>query len=569
MKLLQLSSLVITLLLSVQQSGAQTPYAAEINYRSLGNNQYAIELEVFRQCSATPPANQLSIHYRSSTCGINNSLNLQQTSVTDITPTCPSGGSLCALGKGFLHCIYSDTLTLTQCSDWEFSYSECCRDSIIYNIESADTSSIFTQTSLDNSVQDNNSAILTGDGYVSFCINTAIFYYPHAYDLDGDSLSFSLVSALGMNGTSLTYSPGFSGITPAGPTVVVNIDPTTGDITFFPTTNEGLIISIQVDEFRNGVLIASSYKDRTFVSNNCPNSSRPFLHPNSPKIENIQGGYLLGNIFYVDDPVQLSFDLPVLEAQDSIQLSSDITATNGNYAPLGGSYQSTGIFDTLITNFTWQKSSPPLQEFMISVSDSYCDTFPPSGFRIGFAIIGIECLPQPIQATVCTDSAFSFCPTCQSGTLLNIDTIFSPTTMMHGTLSLDSNNCIQYLAGSNAAVQDSFWVYFGGNGGTWMDSMWVDITTISCLLAKDKTIQKTALVDNIRLYPNPTKDKLQIHSVDLIQVIHIYDLTGRHLKTIPSNKKEEQLDFSPFELGIYILKIQTTEGVYSKKVQHN
>lgn len=566
MKPLQLSSIIIILLLSFQNSWAQTPYAAEINYRSLGNNLYSIQLEVFRQCSSIPPATQLSIEYNSTTCAINNSLSLQQISVTDITPTCPTGGNFCAIGKGFLHCIYEDTLTLTPCSDWVFSYNECCRDSMIINIQSVDTSAIYTETSLDNTTQENNSAILTGDGYIPFCIGANMFHYAHAYDLDDDSLSFSLVSVLGTNGNLLTYVPGYSpthiGIDP------VYIDPYTGELSFTRTALGSFILSIRIDEFRNGVLIASSYKDRTFSSNNCYNH-RSFLNFNGSKEQNIQGGYLKGNIFYVDDPVQLSFDLPIIDFQDSIQLSSSITSIGGNYTLTGGNQSSTATLDTFLATFTWQKSPPVLQEFMISVQDNHCDTTSlANSFRIGYAIRGIDCMPQPIQASVCKDSFVAFCPTCSSGTLLKLDTIFSPLAAIYGTLSLDSNQCIQYLAGNNIGVQDSFWLYFGGNGGTWMDSTWVNITTVSCILADDTKLNKTTLSDHIRIYPNPTPNHLQVHSKELILTIKIYDLVGKHLKTIPSNKKVEQLDFSNFEHGTYILKIQTKQGVYSKKVQY-
>lgn len=562
---------IILLFINLQEASAQTPYAAEISYRNVAPNRYAIQLEVFRQCSSTPPVNQLNINYQSTTCAINNSITLQQRSVIDITSTCPTGGNLCATGQGLIHCIYSDTLNLMQCSDWIFSYSECCRDSNTTNIQSPDTTAIYTQTTLDNSTQENSSVLFTGNGYHPSCIGSQIFYPPHAYDIDGDSLSFSLIAALGTDGNPLTYTPGFASMHNGPDPIYIN--PYTGEIIHTPTMLTKPVFAIQVDEFRNGVLIASSYKDITFSIHNCLNSSNPFLgfialNSNQTEIKNVQGGYIKGNIFYVDHPFQLSFDLPIIDTQDSLQISSDITAIGGNYTLISSTYNSPNPIDTTLTHFTWLRSPPALQEFTVTATDNYCDTLPAGGFRIGYAIQSIDCMPQTLQTSICSDSTIHFCPTCQSGTLLPIDTILPLNVSINGTLSINSNQCVQYTASNNAPVQDSFWLFFGGNGGAWIDSMWVDVTTISCFLGQKSNITTTNVKEEIRIYPNPTGGTLNINANYPIQSITLYNNTGRLIKSIETNQNTENLHLGNLEKGMYIIKIQTSQGVFAKKIQY-
>jgi hypothetical protein len=481
----------------IQFSTAQTPYSAEVSYRSLGSNQYLVQLEVFRKCGGATPASQLMVDYVSTSCGIIDSLQVQQVSVTDITPVCPTGTSPCASGYGLLQCIYADTITFSPCSDWVISYEECCRDSAMFTIQSADTTSIYSYATLDNSSQDNNLAIFTNAGYVYTCVGNQIFYSPGAYDIDGDSLHFSLVNHLGANGDTLSTISFFSFDNTFGTDPLI-LFTDRGEFTTNPTSLGSRLVSIQVDEYRNGTLIASSYKDVIIAVDACFNMN-PFStsihHASSARVLNVQGGFLKDNIFYVDDPVGLTFDIPIFDfipLNDTINVSSDITILGGSYTVAVGP-------DTATASFTWPKSSPILQEFMINVVDSYCDTFAAGGFMMGYAIKSIDCIPRPIQEIVAVDSVVTFCPTCASGTILNLDAIFSSLTTSHGSLSLNANGCIEYQASSIYEVQDTFWVYFGGNGGSWMDSIWVDIITTSCVWAGDADTNK--VVNNFDLLP--------------------------------------------------------------------
>lgn len=75
-----------------------------------------------------------------------------------------------------------------------------------------------------------------------------------------------------------------------------------------------------------------------------------------------------------------------------------------------------------------------------------------------------------------------------------------------------------------------------------------------------KTYQTLGLKDiiktNIKIYPNPAKDFINITSDKAVKSVEIYDVLGRSIKVDFSNK----INVSQFSKGNYILKIKTDSG---------
>lgn len=470
-----------------QTAQASHLFSTEITYRCIGGNQYIIELETFQDCSGLPPAAQLFINRQSTSCGVNNNVALPLISFVDATPICPGGTAACGSGYGFYQCIYSDTVNLAACSDWVISYNNCCHNGTLVNLSNPSSSTIYSEVTFSNTTTCNNSPEFTAPGCVYICNNTPYVYTPNAYDLDGDSLVFTLVPAAQSNSTTVNYNISFSGVQPFGATLTT-INPATGVLSFTPTALGSYFVAFRVLEYRNGVLIGTSYKDLTVHVNNCTNDAPTFT------ISNIQGGVLEDNIFYVDGHASLSFDILATDANltDILTFSSDISTISGSFSTLGT--------NPTTASFSWNGSSTTLQEFSVQIVDNQCYPQITGAQDFGFAIIRRPCNPTPIQAIIEADSILSICATCALGAVLSIDTIYPPLTTTYGSLSLDNlSGCILYQAGSNYQVQESFWIYFGGNGGAWMDSIWVDITTVSCVWAGDADTSKT--VNNFDLLP--------------------------------------------------------------------
>jgi len=115
----------------------------------------------------------------------------------------------------------------------------------------------------------NNSVQLLNPAKDDACINKPWIHNAGAVDIDGDSLSYSLVDCSGENcGPILGYTlPDFNG---GG---VFAINSTTGDVTW---NVPGLIgefnIAIKISEFRNGILVGYVIRDMQITVINCSNN---------------------------------------------------------------------------------------------------------------------------------------------------------------------------------------------------------------------------------------------------------------------------------------------------------
>lgn len=91
-------------------------------------------------------------------------------------------------------------------------------------------------------------------------------------------------------------------------------------------------------------------------------------------------------------------------------------------------------------------------------------------------------------------------------------------------------------------------------------------------------VQDNELVNIFSIYPNPVRDKLTIESNLSIYNVRVYDFLGRlvleHFDTsaalsarrVNSQDDFKQIDLSTISSGVFIVKIETEEGVFSKKL---
>ncbi len=74
-------------------------------------------------------------------------------------------------------------------------------------------------------------------------------------------------------------------------------------------------------------------------------------------------------------------------------------------------------------------------------------------------------------------------------------------------------------------------------------------------------------LEEISIFPNPAKDVLNVHSPDVIRNISIINILGMvELESSP-NAASCNLDLSGFDNGIYFVRIQTSNGTLTKKIQ--
>lgn len=170
---------------------------------------------------------------------------------------------------------------------YTIAYQRCCRIAGINNLSgSSNVGATYTAeipgTSLIANGPANNSARFVGPDTVIVCANNTFIYSFAALDADAtDTLRYSFCDAFpgGAPGApapnppspppypSVPYAGGFFGGSPLGPTI--NIDPVTGLLTGIAPAAGIYVVTVCVNEIRNGVVIATQRKDLQIKIGDC------------------------------------------------------------------------------------------------------------------------------------------------------------------------------------------------------------------------------------------------------------------------------------------------------------
>ncbi|HTO35279.1 MAG TPA: T9SS type A sorting domain-containing protein [Flavobacterium sp.] len=67
---------------------------------------------------------------------------------------------------------------------------------------------------------------------------------------------------------------------------------------------------------------------------------------------------------------------------------------------------------------------------------------------------------------------------------------------------------------------------------------------------------------DIKIYPNPVQDILNIESQETVLSVEVFDLLGKKILV----SKDKTIDVSKLKNGIYLLKINTENGVLTEKI---
>lgn len=119
----------------------------------------------------------------------------------------------------------------------------------------------------------NNSPVLLIPPIDNACVDQPFYHNPGAYDVDGDSLSYRLVTCYGAMGLPI---PGYT-LPPA--TNFLSLDPRSGDFIWDSPPNQGEYnIAILIEEWREGVKIGSVLRDMQIIVVAC-NNRPPVIDP--------------------------------------------------------------------------------------------------------------------------------------------------------------------------------------------------------------------------------------------------------------------------------------------------
>ena len=279
-----MKNLLVLLALAISsQSFASHIVGGEVYYDSLGNDQYAVTFEIYRDCNGAGAAFDNPLNYtvfnENGTVYSTFSVTLFSSNVLPIVyddPCVTPPNDIC-VERG----MYYDTITLPATpSGYYIVYQRCCWANNILNIVSPGDWGITIRTDLPGTdlvgIEDNNSARFDNYPPLVLCSGNTLTFDHVATDIDGDSLVYFMCDPETVDLlTGPTYDPespepyatvpwdvGFSGIQPLGAGSSVTIDPVTGSMDLTPDLIGTYVAAVCVQEYRDGVLI--NEKSRTF-----------------------------------------------------------------------------------------------------------------------------------------------------------------------------------------------------------------------------------------------------------------------------------------------------------------
>jgi gliding motility-associated-like protein len=266
------------------QTNAAHIIGGEVYYDSLGNDQYQVTFEIYRDCNGfgAPFDNPLYFTvFDAATNTIFGNFTINAP-VPDILPViyddpCVTPPTDICVERA----IYVTTITLpTNVGGYYITYQRCCWASNIMNIDLPDDWGITLTTYVPGTALvaqfDNNAARFNEYPPIVLCSGQTLDFDHAATDPDADSLVYYMCDPLtinindGVQPTVMYSEPyaavpweiGFSGTVPLGTGSTITIDPQTGFMQITPDLLGTFVAAVCVDEYRDGVLINS--KSRTF-----------------------------------------------------------------------------------------------------------------------------------------------------------------------------------------------------------------------------------------------------------------------------------------------------------------
>ncbi|MCS6934028.1 MAG: gliding motility-associated C-terminal domain-containing protein [Chitinophagales bacterium] len=420
-------------------SYASHAMGADLQYVCIdpANNTYRVILRFYRDCAGINVASSLNLNVESQQCG-------QSFAATLTLQPCPTpnpnGGTPCEVSQlcpnalGLSSCnggsypgvqayTYSAIIKLpVPCSDWVLRFSECCRNSQITNLINPDSEDMYLEARINNTGGIcNNSPEFTTLPVPYLCSNQPFNYNHGATDIDGDSLVYSLIAPMTAGGAPITHTGLFSPTYPlqTSPPNNFGFNTLNGQMSFTPDGIQVAVITVKVDEYRNGVWIGSTIRDLQVVVLNLPSCLNP-----SPSFTSVIGSSLQNGIYSSPWLVQvcpgqtLTFStLAIEQTGDSVFHTSNIQQA----IPASQYVTSYASPDSNFGYFTWTPTPTDtgIHTFVVNIKNNSCPISSTQAYAISIQVLSgtyagpdVSYCPAggPVQLQAYGGSVFSWSP---------------------------------------------------------------------------------------------------------------------------------------------------------------
>lgn len=386
-KIVSTISLIFTgMLLFSGKTYASHAMGAGLSYVHYGGLTYGFTFTLYRDCAGIMGANTMEVHAYSSCDSDSTVFTVYMQSITEIPHACPDDTSTCNGGTvpGIQEYIYTGTGTLpAACADWEFrlfdiieqEYGLCCRNYGITNLQPFVTN-LYLEATLDNIADSVNSSPVFSNGPIIFlCNQVQQFYNPGAVDPDGDSLTYELITPQSGPDTNVIYLTSFSAQQPISYLAPTTLDSLTGMLSLYPDGVQSSVLAIQINEFRNGILIGSSQRDFQIIVEPCANTL--------PMLTGMNGTTQFADTVEAGSTICFTVFSSDADSSDSLSLSWDQGIPGGTFtissgqAPQGDFCWIPSAADTSLTPYS----------FTVTVTDDHCPVIGSNVFAFSVLVI--------------------------------------------------------------------------------------------------------------------------------------------------------------------------------------
>ncbi|WP_417601557.1 T9SS type A sorting domain-containing protein [Owenweeksia hongkongensis] len=160
-----------------------------------------------------------------------------------------------------IHRYQAYVLLPGKCSDFVFSYSLCCLNNNITNLQNPASNNIYLDSRLNNTIGPNTSPKFEISPVLSYCLNQPASSYHSAVEPDGDSLFYTLAHPWTAANTPIAFDSAYSRTQPISTLNGVYFDSIYGVMSFIPNTIENDVVKIKVHEYR----MDTAFQARIFV----------------------------------------------------------------------------------------------------------------------------------------------------------------------------------------------------------------------------------------------------------------------------------------------------------------
>ncbi|GAB4248300.1 MAG: hypothetical protein Kow0079_00390 [Vicingaceae bacterium] len=266
-----------------------------LTYEHIGGSTYRVTLKLYRDCSPSsvffPGSVRIEVRQpNGASFSPDKDIIIPLTTTQILNPpidTCAYNPGVCVE-----EAIYTKVVNNLPPNNggYHLFYTFCCRNASLVNVQSPlSTGEGFYTFIPDNNIYLTNSSPQWKNVTPVFICQGQPLNFDHgATDKDGDSLVYSFYNPFNDNNptfpgnvatfTPITYTAGYNANDPLGGSSL-SVNPQTGVISGIPPNLGQYVVGVRCDEYRNGVLINTIYRDFQFNVLNCPPIPMPLIGP--------------------------------------------------------------------------------------------------------------------------------------------------------------------------------------------------------------------------------------------------------------------------------------------------